>query len=169
MNIEDVKTIAVIGAGGDRDRAKRPLMGAAGSAADLLFVTSDNPRTEDPAAIRAEILSDASNANEIGDRREAISLRLGPGPLDEFPAVMPSRVPGRGVDLDLSPDAVAVDVFLHESGADQGFPGADLHHLEAFADKHAEDTDVPGTIPARFRAGASFTPSPMTATVSPSC
>jgi UDP-N-acetylmuramoyl-L-alanyl-D-glutamate--2,6-diaminopimelate ligase len=77
------RLVAVIGAGGDRDRGKRPLMGrAAAEHADVVFVTDDNPRSEDPAAIRAEILAACPEANEVGDRAEAI-LRavdaLGPG------------------------------------------------------------------------------------------
>ena len=68
------RVIAVIGAGGDRDRAKRPLMGkAAATGADLVIVTDDNPRTEDPAAIRREVLAGCSGAREIGDRAEAIA------------------------------------------------------------------------------------------------
>lgn len=77
------RVVAVIGAGGDRDRSKRPLMGsAAARAADLVIVTDDNPRTEDPAAIRRAVLEGAPEALEVGDRAEAI-LRgvdaLGPG------------------------------------------------------------------------------------------
>ena len=68
------RVILVFGAGGDRDRAKRPLMGAAAvQGADLVFVTDDNPRGEDPAAIRAAILAAAPGAREIGDRRQAIA------------------------------------------------------------------------------------------------
>src|SRR6266536_952232 len=67
------RVICVIGAGGDRDRGKRPLMGrAAAEGADLVIVTDDNPRTEDPARIRAEMLAGAPGAVEIPGRREAI-------------------------------------------------------------------------------------------------
>ena len=67
------KLIVVFGAGGDRDRAKRPLMGkAAAELADVAIVTDDNPRSEQPAAIRAEVLAGCPGAKEIGDRREAI-------------------------------------------------------------------------------------------------
>ncbi|MES2843894.1 MAG: UDP-N-acetylmuramoyl-L-alanyl-D-glutamate--2,6-diaminopimelate ligase [Pseudomonadota bacterium] len=77
------RIVIVFGAGGDRDRTKRPLMGQAARAnADVLYVTDDNPRSEDPATIRAEILQACPDANEVGDRAEAI-LRgvdaLGPG------------------------------------------------------------------------------------------
>jgi UDP-N-acetylmuramoyl-L-alanyl-D-glutamate--2,6-diaminopimelate ligase len=67
------RLIVVFGAGGDRDRGKRPLMGAiAADLADIGFVTDDNPRSEDPAAIRAQILAGASGLREIGDRAAAI-------------------------------------------------------------------------------------------------
>jgi UDP-N-acetylmuramoyl-L-alanyl-D-glutamate--2,6-diaminopimelate ligase len=63
----------VFGCGGDRDKGKRPLMGAiAVKLADDVIVTDDNPRTEDPAAIRREILAAAPGAREIGDRAQAI-------------------------------------------------------------------------------------------------
>ena len=67
------RIIVVFGAGGDRDRTKRPLMGkAAVDNADVLFVTDDNPRSEEPAAIRAEIMQACPTASEVGDRAEAI-------------------------------------------------------------------------------------------------
>jgi UDP-N-acetylmuramoyl-L-alanyl-D-glutamate--2,6-diaminopimelate ligase len=67
------KLIVVFGAGGDRDRTKRPLMGKiAADLADVAIVTDDNPRSENPAAIRAEVMTGARNLKEIGDRREAI-------------------------------------------------------------------------------------------------
>jgi UDP-N-acetylmuramoyl-L-alanyl-D-glutamate--2,6-diaminopimelate ligase len=77
------RIIIVFGAGGDRDRTKRPLMGqAAAEAADVRIVTDDNPRSEEPSAIRAAILQACPGAIEVGDRAEAI-LRgadlLGPG------------------------------------------------------------------------------------------
>lgn len=68
------RVIAIIGAGGDRDRTKRPLMGAAAaSGADVVIVADDNPRTEDPAAIRREVLSGCPGAVEVGDRANAIA------------------------------------------------------------------------------------------------
>ncbi len=67
------RLIVVFGAGGDRDRGKRPLMGGiAARLADIAIVTDDNPRSEVPAVIRAEILAAAPGAREIGDRRDAI-------------------------------------------------------------------------------------------------
>ena len=75
------RVISVFGAGGDRDRDKRPMMGRAGAElSDLAIVTSDNPRSEDPEAIIAEILAgiDAGAAVEVEvDRRAAIALALG--------------------------------------------------------------------------------------------
>ncbi len=67
------RLIVVFGAGGDRDRGKRPMMGkAAAEAADVVYVTDDNPRTEEAAAIRAAVMAGAPEATEIGDRAEAI-------------------------------------------------------------------------------------------------
>ncbi|MDD7970712.1 UDP-N-acetylmuramoyl-L-alanyl-D-glutamate--2,6-diaminopimelate ligase [Roseinatronobacter alkalisoli] len=77
------RLIVVFGAGGDRDKGKRPLMGkAAAENADIVYVTDDNPRSENPAQIRAEVLHGCPDAHEVPDRAEAI-LRavdaLGPG------------------------------------------------------------------------------------------
>ena len=90
------RIIVVFGAGGDRDRTKRPLMGAAAKAhADVLYVTDDNPRTEDPASIRAAILDACPEAHEVGDRAEAIL---------------------RAVDALLPGDALLIAGKGHESG-----------------------------------------------------
>jgi UDP-N-acetylmuramoyl-L-alanyl-D-glutamate--2,6-diaminopimelate ligase len=90
------RIVVVFGAGGDRDRTKRPLMGAAAKAnADVLYVTDDNPRTEDPASIRAAILAACPEANEVGDRAEAIL---------------------RAVDALLPGDALLIAGKGHESG-----------------------------------------------------
>ena len=72
------RLIVVFGAGGDRDKGKRPLMGAiAGRLADLAIVTDDNPRSEDAAVIRREVRAGAPAALEIGDRRAAIQEAVG--------------------------------------------------------------------------------------------
>jgi UDP-N-acetylmuramoyl-L-alanyl-D-glutamate--2,6-diaminopimelate ligase len=68
------RLITVFGAGGDRDRGKRPEMGAVASRlSDVLIVTDDNPRSEDPAVIRAAIMAGAPGATEVPGRREAIA------------------------------------------------------------------------------------------------
>jgi UDP-N-acetylmuramoyl-L-alanyl-D-glutamate--2,6-diaminopimelate ligase len=75
------RLLVVFGCGGDRDPGKRPLMGAiAESAADVVVVTNDNPRTEDPQAIVDQVLagmSDATRAQVVLDRTEAIRLAVG--------------------------------------------------------------------------------------------
>ncbi len=72
------RLVVLFGAGGDRDAGKRPLMGSvAVTSADRVYVTDDNPRSEDPAAIRRAILADAPGAIEIGDRRRAIETAIG--------------------------------------------------------------------------------------------
>ena len=90
------RIVVVFGAGGDRDRGKRPLMGAAAAQnADVLYVTDDNPRSEDPAAIRAAIIAACPEAHEVGDRAEAIL---------------------RGVDALLPGDALLIAGKGHETG-----------------------------------------------------
>ncbi|WP_136684872.1 UDP-N-acetylmuramoyl-L-alanyl-D-glutamate--2,6-diaminopimelate ligase [Falsirhodobacter xinxiangensis] len=90
------RIVIVFGAGGDRDTSKRPLMGAAAAAnADVLYVTDDNPRSEDPASIRAAIMASCPDANEVGDRAEAIL---------------------RGVDALQAGDALLIAGKGHESG-----------------------------------------------------
>ena len=72
------RLIVVFGCGGDRDPGKRPMMGEiAVENADVVIVTDDNPRSEDPAAIRAAIMAAAPGAREIGDRRAAIEAAIG--------------------------------------------------------------------------------------------
>lgn len=71
------RVICVFGCGGDRDRGKRPLMGEIATAlSDVVIVTDDNPRSEDAAAIRAQVMAMAPEALEIGDRAEAIARAL---------------------------------------------------------------------------------------------
>ena len=71
------KLVVIFGAGGDRDAGKRPIMGAiAAENADSVIVTDDNPRSENPATIRAAILAAAKGASDIGDRAEAITAGI---------------------------------------------------------------------------------------------
>ncbi len=85
-NLPHNRVISIVGAGGDRDRTKRPLMGAAAaSGSDVVYVTSDNPRSEEPAAIIAEVLTGAEPAAQASgarveqevDRRVAIERAIG--------------------------------------------------------------------------------------------
>jgi len=79
------RLIVVFGAGGDRDMGKRPEMGRVAQAlADVAIVTDDNPRGEDPADIRRMILSGATQAREIGDRREAIATAVAEAGRDDI-------------------------------------------------------------------------------------
>ncbi len=71
------KLYVVFGAGGDRDKGKRPEMGAvAARDADVVIVTDDNPRSEDASVIRSEILAACPAAREIGDRAQAIATAI---------------------------------------------------------------------------------------------
>ena len=103
------RLIVVFGAGGDRDRGKRPMMGAAAETyADVVFVTDDNPRGENPATIRAAVMKGCPQANEIGDRAEAIL---------------------RGVDALQPGDALLIAGKGHETGqiiGDDVFPFDDV-------------------------------------------
>ncbi|MBU3077775.1 UDP-N-acetylmuramoyl-L-alanyl-D-glutamate--2,6-diaminopimelate ligase [Sphingomonas quercus] len=79
------RLIVAFGAGGDRDTGKRPEMGAVAlRLADQVIVTDDNPRTEDPAAIRREVLAGAPGAIEIGDRRAAIAAAIAGAGADDI-------------------------------------------------------------------------------------
>lgn len=103
------RLIIVLGAGGDRDPGKRLLMGqAAAEYADVVFVTDDNPRSEDPAAIRAMVMLGCPQAQDVGDRAEAIL---------------------RGVDALQPGDALLIAGKGHESGqivGDDVFPFDDV-------------------------------------------
>lgn len=71
------RLVVVFGCGGDRDRGKRPQMGiVAERLADIVYVTDDNPRTEDAAAVRRDILAACKTAIEIGDRADAIATSM---------------------------------------------------------------------------------------------
>lgn len=94
------RLVVVFGAGGDRDRGKRPLMGQAAAAhADVVFVTDDNPRSEEPSLIRAAIMSGCPEATEVADRAEAIL---------------------RGVDMLEPGDALLIAGKGHETGQQVG-------------------------------------------------
>jgi UDP-N-acetylmuramoyl-L-alanyl-D-glutamate--2,6-diaminopimelate ligase len=71
---DGARLITVFGAGGDRDQGKRPEMGRVATLlSDVVIVTDDNPRSEDPARIRADVLAGAPGATEVPGRREAIA------------------------------------------------------------------------------------------------
>ena len=89
------KLIVAFGAGGDRDAGKRPIMGEIATRdADVVIVTDDNPRNEDPSAIRRQILAGAPGALDIGDRREAIAEAIRQAAADDI--VM---IAGKGHEL----------------------------------------------------------------------
>jgi len=72
------KLLCIIGCGGDRDPIKRPVMGRiAAQLADIAVITDDNPRSEDPASIREQMMAEAKNAKEIAGRRKAIEWAVG--------------------------------------------------------------------------------------------
>ncbi len=119
------RVMTVLGGGGDRDAAKRPLMGrAAAAGSDRLIVTDDNPRSEDPAAIRAAILGGAdgpAEVVEIGDRRAAIETALRAAAADDVVVIAgKGHETGQeiaGVVLPFDDASVATET-LHLLGAD---------------------------------------------------
>ena len=122
------RLIAVIGAGGDRDPGKRPLMGqAAAKHADLVIVTDDNPRSEDPGTIRDAVMAGCPDASNVGDRAEAI-LRgvdaLGPG--DALLILGKGHETGQTVGSDVLPfdDAEQASVAVMALDAAQAGEGA---------------------------------------------
>ena len=77
MTVADARVIVVFGAGGDRDRGKRPVMGkTAASLADVAVLTSDNPRSEDPMAIIDEVLDGNDGLTVVPDRHDAIDFAI---------------------------------------------------------------------------------------------
>ena len=109
------RLITVFGAGGDRDRGKRAPMGEIAAAkSDMVIVTDDNPRGEDPAAIRAEVMAGAAGAEEIGDRRSAILAAIAAAGRDDIVLVAgkgheQGQIVGAGEALRVLPfDDVAV-------------------------------------------------------------
>ncbi|HWW57276.1 MAG TPA: UDP-N-acetylmuramoyl-L-alanyl-D-glutamate--2,6-diaminopimelate ligase [Sphingopyxis sp.] len=109
------RLILVFGAGGDRDQAKRPEMGRVAVAkADVLIITDDNPRGEDPAAIREAIAAAAPDAQVIGDRRAAIAAAIAAARADDIICIAgkgheQGQIVGRGDDMRVIPfDDVAV-------------------------------------------------------------
>jgi UDP-N-acetylmuramoyl-L-alanyl-D-glutamate--2,6-diaminopimelate ligase len=111
----------VFGCGGDRDRGKRPQMGAiAAKFADRAYVTDDNPRSEPPEAIRAQIMAACPGAKEIGDRGKAIAAAvadLGPG--DILLVAGKGHEEGQIVGSTVIPfsDHVAVEAAVKGAGA----------------------------------------------------
>ena len=113
----------VFGAGGDRDRGKRPLMGAAAArCADVVIVTDDNPRGEDPAVIRAAVLAACPGASEIGDRAQAIAAALAElAPGDVLAVAGKGHEQGQTIGGTVLPfDDVSVVRGLVEAGRDAG-------------------------------------------------
>ncbi len=109
------RLILVFGAGGDRDQAKRPEMGKVAAAkADVLIITDDNPRGEDPDAIRAAIAEGAPGALIVGDRRAAIAAAIAEAKADDIVCIAgkgheQGQIVGRGDDMRIIPfDDVAV-------------------------------------------------------------
>ncbi|MEN3361281.1 MAG: UDP-N-acetylmuramoyl-L-alanyl-D-glutamate--2,6-diaminopimelate ligase [Mycobacteriales bacterium] len=130
------RVITVLGCGGDRDRGKRPMMGAAAArGSDLLIVTDDNPRSEDPAAIRAAMRAGAvavppgerGEVTEVGDRRAAIEAavtRARPG--DTVVIAGRGHEPGQQVGTEVLPfdDRAVLRAAIEQVAAAAGGPPA---------------------------------------------
>ena len=104
------RLITVVGAGGDRDHGKRGPMGATAAAgSDLLIVTDDNPRGEDPAQIRAAVMEGAGDgAREIGDRRQAICAAIAEAGREDIVLIAgkgheQGQIVGRGTEVRILP------------------------------------------------------------------
>ena len=116
------KLVVVFGAGGDRDTGKRPQMGAiTAQHADRAYVTDDNPRSEVPATIRAEIMAACPGGIEIGDRAKAIRTAIeGLSPGDILLVAGKGHEPGQTVRNHVLP-------FSDHDAAAAGIPGEDYH------------------------------------------
>jgi UDP-N-acetylmuramoyl-L-alanyl-D-glutamate--2,6-diaminopimelate ligase len=119
------RVLTVLGCGGDRDREKRPVMGAlAAELSDLVWITDDNPRTEDPAAIRAAMLDGARASQharaivtEQGDRRAAIRAAVAAArPGDVVVVAGKGHEPGQKVGAEVLPfsDVEELTSALHD-------------------------------------------------------
>jgi len=113
------RLVCVFGAGGDRDAGKRPLMGGVvARLADVAIVTDDNPRREDAAAIRAQILQACPDAREIGDRAQAIAAGLAAlGPGDVLVVAGKGHEPGQIVGREVFPFDDAACIRALAAGA----------------------------------------------------
>jgi UDP-N-acetylmuramoyl-L-alanyl-D-glutamate--2,6-diaminopimelate ligase len=124
------RLICVLGAGGDRDRGKRARMGAVAAAgSDLLIVTDDNPRTEDPATIRAEVIAGAGHGPdvvEIGDRRAAIAEAVARSRPGDIVAVLgKGHERGQEVGTEMYPFDDRVELAAALAAAAPGVAGTD--------------------------------------------
>jgi UDP-N-acetylmuramoyl-L-alanyl-D-glutamate--2,6-diaminopimelate ligase len=125
------RLILVFGAGGDRDQGKRPEMGAvAASQADIAIVTDDNPRGEDPAAIRAMVLAGGAGMREIGDRRAAIAAAVSEAGRDDIVLIAgkgheQGQIIGSGADMRVLPfdDVTVARECAAQIGSGQPAPG----------------------------------------------
>ncbi len=112
------KLHVVVGCGGDRDKGKRSLMGkAAVEWADVVIITDDNPRTEDPTEIRRDVMQGAVGATEVADRREAIKQAMqGLGEGDVLVVAGKGHEQGQEINGEISPfdDAEVIRTIITE-------------------------------------------------------